>query len=556
MPQVPLYDQPAVQKQTLRGGELSAPNDVGAFGGEQAKMLQGIGEGATRFSNAMDRIQERRDLDEAFRIETQAAADYDTFEKGLLKTRKMENAKGVTDDVDKWWEENTKKYKEGASPRAQYLADKSISRARQRAVSSMGTYQLGEETKAQTASFVSVQAQAIDTAVKAGDDASLYDARVKIEKATAAFGAVQGWSEAQVKTEQRKWTSNMHVQVLEQLAEDNPARAREYMGKVSGEIESSMIGKLNKNIKVGEDSRFAKDFVLQNAKSSYEDQLTKVGEITDPDRRDRTLREVQVNYGIQKEVTAQRQKAAASEAWHLAARGKNVPGSVADRMDGEEYKQIVEFQRQRAEHVANQGTKAPKTDPLVHARIYDMAATDPENFKNLRMETLTYKLSPQDLEQVATLQRSMKDPKKEKDLVSYNNKVTARLEVLGIATGNGNAQEQRGSFRTQAQTAIEQHIARTGKPPTPKEEDEILDRLTIKEKTTFFGGKRLFEVSPEKRAKFTPEDAQGAKLVADEKLRVAIDADRPKLEEALRLRGIPVTYQNLTNLYLTVNPKK
>jgi hypothetical protein len=201
-----------------------------------------------------------------------------------------------------------------------------------------------------------------------------------------------------------------------------------------------------------------------------------------------------------------------------------VPEAILGGMDGKERVQLKDYLRQRAEHAATQGAKPVKTDEATHRRLWALMGDDPEAFKRERLDAHGMKLSGADFEQLVKLQASMKNPTKEpKDTIAFQNKVTARLEMQGIATGAAR-EEKRGQFRLAAQKEFEAFEARTGKKPSPKDEDEMLDRLQMPGSVAWFSGNA---------ATYAESKATGKPFVPKVER-----ADRELITKALKAEGI------------------
>lgn len=233
MPQVPVVEGPRTQRPALRGGELTtvaAPTAAGSTAIEFGKGLMNLGEAGAR-------IQERRDLDEAFRVETTVLTDYNTFEQNLRKTRKGSAAKGVVDDVDKWWSEVGQKYGADVSPRVKELTNKSLARARLQALDSAGRWQAQEEERSLAESYSAVNITEINNAAKSQDPATLKVSKDKLAAAAAVYGRLRGWDEPTITAEQQKLASTLHIAAINMMRATDPQKAMAYFEANKMEID-------------------------------------------------------------------------------------------------------------------------------------------------------------------------------------------------------------------------------------------------------------------------------------------------------------------------------
>ena len=186
----------------------------------------------------------------------------------------------------------------------------------------------------------------------------------------------------------------------------------------------------------------------------------------------------------------------------MVGQRQKVPERILAQMDGKSRVELQDYLTKRAEHAAT--GKAVKTDPMALAQLLDLQATDPQRFaKEFRAEAYAFKLSGTDLEQLSKARAAILNPKPDKDLVSFNNKITARVEMMG-ATGERHA-EKRGQFRLAAQKEFEAYTAANGKAPSPKDEDAILDRLQMPGKTWFGGDAETYGEAVATGKSFVPK---------------------------------------------------
>lgn len=330
---------------------------------------------------------------------------------------------------------------------------------------------------------------AAQTAIEFGiDTGAVAGAREEIRKISAQKGARKGWTTEMVQADQQRLLSTLHLSYITRLSESDPAAAQKYYEQNKTEIPATAQNRVEQVLKNEGDNQFALKFSAENAGIPLDEQLRKAAEIADPQRREKTIQQIKVNQGLVKAAQQEREQKAADSAWQMVGQGRRVPEAILGTMDGRERVQLQDYLRQRAEHAAAQGRKPVVTDPMTHAQLWELATRDPEAFKRERLMAYGMKLSQGDLEQLYKMQQGMLNPKNEKDVISWNNKVTSRLEMLKINTGNGSNEEKRGTFRAAAQREFEKFQAVNGKAPNQQQEDEILDRLMLPGKTPWFSG--------------------------------------------------------------------
>lgn len=282
----------------------------------------------------------------------------------------------------------------------------------------------------------------------------------------------------------KDFSSRAHEGVIRSLIQSDPIAAKAYFDANKKAINADRHDDLMKPLKAEVDDVEASRFAAKIAVKPYAEQLAAAADITDTDRRQKTLLRIRENQGMKVAAQQEVERNASDLAWQTVGQGKRVPETVLSVMNGRERVQLQDYLVKRAEHMATQGSKPVKTDPMAHAKLLDLQASDPQEFaRTFRAEAFAYRLAGSDLEQLSRAQAAILNPKAGKDIISFNNKVTARIEMMGLTDRSDDV--KRGEFRAAAQKEFER-LAAAGKPLAPKDEDAILDSLTIPGKSGWF----------------------------------------------------------------------
>ena len=473
MPRIPLSEGPRLQSNAQQGGYLRAP-DV-------SQTARALATALGQASDAAGREAMRQGEAEANKFDAENGAAWMEWDAKARREFQGEKAPQYKEEAAKWWGDVQKNAEGAVSPIAKGLLSQSLARRRAVALGNVSQY-----AEAELERHADQTAQgAIDTAVQFGvtnnDPAG---AAAQVRTLTAQVAARKGWKTEQLQAEQTKQLSSLHLAYITKLASNDAAAAQTYFEANKPEVSFTQQQRVQEVLKGEADNQAARKDAAAWADLPYEQQLKKASEIADPQRRDKTLQTLQAQHGMVKAARQEREQAAADGAWQLVARGKPVPESVLSVMDGRERVQLKDYLRQRAEHSATQGNKPVVTDPATHRKLWALMGDDPEAFKKERLDAHGMKLSGADFEQLVKLQADMRKPgKPAKDLVSFNNKVQAAIELNGW-TGTKDDQK-RGAFRRAAQMAWEQQTA-DGKVLPPKAEDELLDALQMPGKTNWW----------------------------------------------------------------------
>lgn len=528
---VPAYDGPKVQRANLSGGENTS-RAIPIERGQTANAVAGALNAAGDFGA---RVQERRDLDEAFRVETQVMADYSAFEQNLRKTRRGASAVGVVDEVDGWWAKLDQTHGKDVSPRVKELTQKSLARVRAQALERIGTYQMGEEDRAQTESFNAVNGQEIQNAITDGRPEVIAAAREKIGAAVRAFGATRGWDADKSAAETQKWASALHQQAINAMVDGDPAKAKEYFEANRAEVDSAHHARITGMIDKAVTERKAVDNAASWAALPFDEAIAKARGITNPDERKQTIsavRQLQEEKNIARNL---REKEVSDAVWQAVANGTSMaklPKALLEQMDGKERVQVnayYEAERKRREGDAK--GEAVKTDPKVYGEVLDRLRVDP---LNTRPETFQG-LSRGDIRFLQNQRASMlgKDQKEK----GPNEVATPEQQMGGYINSMGLKNEKKGAFQKAAYDEFNSFRAANKREPGYEERQKILDRLSMTNDGGWFGSEKAFyqATTPKEKSEFVNKTVPAA--------------DRAEIIKLLESRKVPVTAQAILDIY-------
>lgn len=474
MPQIPTYGGPQVQKDALRPVYQNTP-DVSSGLQAVARGMQQLGQG---IETKLDRDAET----EANRIDTEITAKWLEWDSEARRKYQGQNVGQYEVEARDWWKKTAGEYGNTTNPRVRERIGLALGRKQNQALGSVLGHVNAEKDR-----FADQQAEAAaQTSIEFGiDTGDMAGARQRVRQITAEQAARKGWTTEQVDVENQRRLGTMHLAYIDRVAQEDAEKARAYYEQNKAEIPGRTQAQVEKVLKGEGDNQFATQFAAQNATLPLAEQIAKAGEIKDPERREKTLLQIKNQQALVKVAQAEREAAASDEAWQLVGQGKRVPERTLQTMNGRERVQLQDYLRQRAEHAATKGNAPVKTDPVAHAALWEMATRDPEAFKKERLPAYAMKLAQGDLEQLFKMQQGMLNPKGEGDIVKWNNKVTARLELLGASTGKS-TEVKRGQFRTAAQKEFEAYQRANGRAPSPEDEDKILNRLSLPGESGWF----------------------------------------------------------------------
>lgn len=499
MPQVPQYNGPQVREQALEGGLQKAP-DV-------SSNLMRAGQGLMSLGVAADAMDLRDAKAKADQIDAQVTTEWMKWDAENRNKYRGENADAYAPAAQEWWKKAAETYGKDLDPRTKSLASPTLVRKQGTALANVTQF-VGQEKErhADDVAAASINST-IQFGVTTGDVAG---AAEQVRGQVAAVGARKGWTTEQVQAEQLKNLSSLHLAQITKLASLDAAKAQEYYQANKAEVGAAQQPRIEEVLKGEGDNQAAQQFAAQHADKPLAEQLKLAGEITDPARREKVIKEVKLNHAAVREAQAEKERIASDQAWQLVGQGKRVPEAILSQMDGKGRVQLQDHLQARADRLAK-GTTV-KTDPVALAKVYDMMRDDPTGFGKLRMESLTNSFAPNDIEQIARIQRDMLKPDKEKD-------VATTTQLLSTYTG-GWKPEKRSAFQSAAFNELAQFEKEKGRPANFEEKRKVLDRLIL-DGEVLSGSwykndpdKAYWEATPEERKRFAPTiTADDTKLI-------------------------------------------
>lgn len=570
MPRIPTYDTRQVESSALPGvrqSSVASPALFSAAAEQQIASGKSMLNAGTQLAGIAGKMQDRENADLLFRAETALKDDYLSFEGEVRNNRKGQAAWGLTQDTEKFFAEQEKKHSGILTNDAQrQLFNQSVTRLRQTAVGSMSSYEAGERRRSldesANASIVgSINLAAASAAkglsVPATQDTAgnvipgadpISGLKRDILNRVQVLASINGWAPERKQMEEQKHLTNLHKQVIHNLVDSAPDKARQYFETNKEEINGVEYDAIGKVLKVGETKQAGFDFVERtlgggkgvpafdwSAPDAYAQARTAARDFfkDDPDKRDSALREINTREAEAIQSRERAQRTAADSAWGIYGRTGNlndVPAGVLASMDGKDFAAIKETAANKA------SGKGTVTDFATYYDLRQQALNDPEGFRKTDLRRYIGKLAPSDLEEMAKLQTAK--PNEIKDAATLSQQLGNMHDML---MWGANDKEKKGAFDRAATDAIQTEARRRGKELTYEERQAVIDRMVISGEVVSGhwyhadADKRYYEVAgTEDAAKFAPEIP---------------DTEKSKIEAALTRAGKPVTDGEVMRLF-------
>lgn len=592
MPRVPTYDTPQTELRALPGVRQSSVATPGflAAGAEQGmRRAQGLLNAGTALSNAAVQMQERENADMLFRAETALKDDYLAYEASL-RERKGQQAWGATRDTEQWFAEQEKKHGgELQNDVQRRFFAQSLTKMRQQAVGTVSAYEadqrrqsLAESANASIVGSINTaaanatqwyakpdgatQPRTAEAAVTTtGPDGVPVSTAPQVEvtatrdpiagvksdilKRVQVLANLNGWSPEQKAAEEEKHLTNLHSQVIQNLAANNPSRAREYFAANKSEIAGSSYNTIESMLKEGSLRETAQMFAdgVQQRKLSLEDAIAEARGKYSGDEEVATVAEVKTRFAEADAVMQRGQQQAANDAWKVVAGGggrKQIPLPIWNGLTGQDQRSILDYLSAKA----NAGAGGIKTDIGTWMSVNDAIAAG--TIKDSR-DLMRYasRISTNDMQQFAEkLTRPDRIADAKVDTDDFNHIAT----LAGLTPFDAKDPEQKaalGNLRYQIEQQINAaQIAK--KAPLTRDEKLTLMQREVDNKVMVDAWGR----DPTRPAIMLSEDEQRRAYVNVAGQQVFLSAipanERQKIIEARRRAGLPVTEQAIAEYWM------
>jgi hypothetical protein len=482
---VPVYDGPQVRSTALQPVQQ---REIDVSSGTRA-----LAQAAGALGQIADRRLELEAQTEADAADAKISRGWLEWDSAARRRYQGTNIGEYEAEAAKWWDKARETYSNGLTPAARQRVGPSLNRKHASAMGAVAQHSASaREQWADTQAEAAAQTT-IEFGIDTGDTAG---AAARVRQLAAEKGARKGWSTEMVQAEQQRLLGTLHLSYITRLAQSAPDKARAYYDENKTEIPGAAQARVEEVLKAESDNQFAKVEAVRLYALPAAERAAALAKISDPERLAKTRTEVNNIVAVERAAQQQREQAASDEAWQMVGQGQRVPEATLRVMNGRERVQLQDYLRDRAKAAASGG--APKTDPVFLASLYDMARDNPEEFTKLRMEPLALKMSTSDMEQVARLQRDMRDPGKQKDALTVAQQIGVYAKPLNV--------KQRAAFESAALSEVVRFQDEKGRPPNQAERKGLFDALMVngilEDEFLWFDSERpVYRMTPEERAR-------------------------------------------------------
>lgn len=250
MANIPLYDAPQEQLRPLGSPDLhsvASPEVLGGAARNTERMGASLSDAGAGLADVAYRLKQRDDADSIFRAETALKDTWLKTEQDYRQNKQGRFAKGLTQDMAKFFDgETNKQIGSLANENQKRLFTQRAASYRQQALAAASNWETSQLNRSEDDSYKATQASTVGVAVSAGTPAAVDTARDELRRKVIAHGALRGWTPEIVQAETNARLTDLHMQMLQGLAQSNPAQAEKYFETFKDEIDGTKHAELAK----------------------------------------------------------------------------------------------------------------------------------------------------------------------------------------------------------------------------------------------------------------------------------------------------------------------
>lgn len=253
MPTVPNYSLPQAEERPLpsaRVESIASPALLDA-GAEKTILAGNALMGAAAAGNAiMYQMQQRENADAIFRVEADDKAAWINYEADIKKNRQGQYAKNATVDTATWWKDRISKNVETmGNPEQQRVYSQRATELQLQALHGVSNFEGQQLEVAHDQSWKADKVNTINVAAANPTPLTVDSSMKEIKRFNAYQAARKGWDAQVLNAENDADITDLHKQVIQQLAATNKDQAAAYFELHKDEINGSQRAELGEYAK-------------------------------------------------------------------------------------------------------------------------------------------------------------------------------------------------------------------------------------------------------------------------------------------------------------------
>lgn len=473
---VPRITVPTVAGASLLDVSGGPQATAASFGGIQARQLGALAGAVGTAANVMADLQEQEDANEVLRAETDLKARI--AQRQLeFKDRRGQNAWGLTEEATTAWDETYTEINSGlGTARQQQMLEQRTANTRLSFFESMSAHERGQRREALEANAkANMQSTVSFATANANNPDVLAESRADIKRQISFLAQSNGWSPERREAELTAELTNLHTQVIQELAQESPVAATAYFKVAKKEIDGTQHAELDKFLSGARDrvvAQQAGDKAI-GLGMSEEEALADARKKHEGKQREEVEREIKSRYKEQRDVELRGQQEAFNEAWEILAREKRFSAISPALIRGMSGQQIAALENEAASQVSGD----PSTEFNRYYELVDMAVNNPTGFADVDLRTHFKNLAPVHRERLIALQTGAagKTPAYLSAATLQQRIGSAHKQIGLVGKLSDSEQAQKGLFEDEVRRRVEAEQEDKGKKLTGAEQQAIID---------------------------------------------------------------------------------
>lgn len=506
-----------IPQQSVELQPLSLPGAAPLSDNGLGGLAHGLGVAADQMRAAQVEIDKKRNATRVFEAESRLA-DSERQMRTEQQARKGSDAYGVTDDVASWWETEPAKLSADLENETQRtLFAEAAARRREISLNAFSTHEANESNAAVNDATEARKVNAINYGAENFDDpAAVSQARNDLVESVAVQARFNGIPPDKAEAMRIDALTKLHSNVIENMAEGDPAAASAYFIAHKGEIAGSVHDALTAKLKAAKDITGAQ----RSADSIWARGLDETAALaaarkeTEGQEREHTVALLKAQFAEQQAAVAEQQKVGVEGARGAFAQG-GIRALSPSQVDLMERVSPSELRFMRGQTPQDQ----VQTNWDVYEKAVDSARANPVAFRDtFDPMTLRGDLNQAELDTLTKIKKDLSD-----NVPSSVLTVSALISTYMPEKDSESEVEkqQRGLFQRAASEAIEDEQKRLNRKLSQDEMTAIIDKKLI---ATTVSSPWYWRNNVKPRFAMKPEDYTSAWNDIDEGTRTKIEA--------------------------------
>lgn len=434
------------------------------------------------------RLQAQEDAVKVMAAETALKNQYMEFQT-QAKERLGGNAWGLHSETTKWFDDKRKEIGPTlTTERQQRMFGAQFDNVRMQGVGWAGNHELSERRKyTEEASRASIVGSINMAAANPYDVEVIGSAKREIVDRVQTVAQLNGWDPKRRDVETATHLGNLHSQVIQNLlASKDPTTANEYYKANVNEIPGSQRDGLLKQLSIGDDLKTAQEFTdaVVAMGVSEADAVAEARKKLSGDAEKLAVTEIKTRYAEDSVRREKAQKDARDEAWKKYStrwRVSDLPPELITRLDGNDYRAIVDHADARAERALRKSeVDSNRSDGETLHALFQVMPT--KQFEDIDLRKYMTKLSRADYRYFEAQQAAMKvKPEKTVEVKLDNDLFNRHAERAGLrpfeTTKSESDKASLGRLRAEVEERIAQAQAVAKRALTHDEKSLIVERV-------------------------------------------------------------------------------